>query len=214
MKRKGLILASILIMMFYVNSFAQEQQDENWRDYEVSINAGMSMPSGALKDWYDSLGAKSGMNVGISGGRYLNAKTCLGVYFSLIQFPIENKDFALHYNLYDIGAYAKYAFADESNFEPYVKMKLGADFAKFATWVGPNKTTLRELSYGAGLTLGVAAGAMYYTSDVGGLFVELGYNMAKLKDNEVEYGNVYYKLQDDVSHLDVKAGITVFFGKE
>jgi hypothetical protein len=216
MIKKVSILTSLLALIFSSAVWAQDtteaETEEAWRTYEVTASFGISMPSGPLKDWGDSLGAKTGINFGGSGGYYLNDKVCLGVYFSYVQFPMEIYD--LHYNLYDVGGYAKYTFPGESNLEPYLKLKAGADFAKFPTWVGENRTRLREISYGASLTMGLYVGALYYTSDYGGIYLELGYNYAKLKDNEAEYMGEYYKLGDNGSHLDIRAGMTVFFGPE
>lgn len=212
MKRKGLILTSILILTLSINSHAQDKAEKAWRKFEVTMTGGVSIPVGALKNWYDSVGAKSTFNFGGSGGYFFNDHICLGGYFSYVQFPIDKYD--LNYKLYDVGAYAKYAFTGESNFEPYLKLKAGADFAKFATWVGPNKTQLHEISYGAGLTMAIYGGALYYTSDYSGIFLEAGYNFAKLKDIGVEYAGEDYKFRDNVGYLDIRAGITVFFGPE
>ncbi len=216
MKRKGLICASILIFALSINSRAQDstqnKQEDSWRKYEVSVTGGLSMPSGSLKNWNDSMGAKTGFDVGGSGGYFINDRISVGGYFSYVQFPMEK--YKLHYKFYDIGGYAKYAFTGDSKLEPYLKVKAGVEFAKFATWIGPNGTRLRELSYGAGLAMAIFAGAVYYTSDYGGVFVEAGYNFAKLKNNSVENGGVKYHLKDNINYLNIRAGLSVFFGPE
>jgi len=212
MKRKGLMLTAILLIALSINSHAQDKTEKAWRNFEVTLTGGASMPSGSLKNWNDSMGAKSAFNFGGSGGYFFNDRVCLGGYFSYVQFSMDK--YSLHYKLYDIGAYAKYAFTGESKFEPYLKLKAGADFAKFATWAGPNKSRLHEISYGAGLTMAIHAGALYYTSDYGGIFLEAGYNFAKLKDKRVEYAGENYKFKDNISYVDIKAGLTVFFGPE
>jgi len=216
MKRKGIILTSAFIFALSISLHAQtdsmSQSEEGWRKYEVSVNGGLSLPSGALKTWNDSLGAKTGLNFGANGGYFFNDKICLGGYFTYTQFPM--KLYKLHYKLYSVGAYAKYAFTGHTHFEPYIKIRAGADFAKLATWIGPNAARLRELSYGAGLNLAAYIGSLYYTSDFGGIFLEAGYNFARLKNNSVENGGVKYKLQDNINYIDVKAGINVFFGPE
>jgi len=211
MKKTGLLFTSILVLAFAITAFAQEEEAD-WRNFEFTAHSGITLPTGSLKTWNDSLGAKTGLNFGGSGGLYFNEKFCLGAYFNYTQSPMNL--YNLHYKQYDMGAYAKYAFVGESNFEPYVKLSAGLDFAKFATWVDPANNRLREVSYDGGLAFGAYAGFLFYTSDYGGIFAEAGYHLANLKDNPGEHAGKEYYFKDNLKYLDIKVGVMVFFGPE
>jgi hypothetical protein len=211
MKKSSLLLVSFLILILAASAFAQEKE-ANWRHFEFSVIGGLSLPNSALKNWNDSMGANTGYLGGISSGLYFNEKLCLGAYFTYSQYSMEKYD--LKYKLHDVGLYLKYAFVGESNLEPYVKVSAGANMAKFATWIAPGNDRLRELSYGAGLSLGLYAGAMYYTSDNGGIFIEGSYHYSGLKDCMSEHKGIDYILGDNLSSFDIRGGVTVFFGPE
>ena len=119
-----------------------------------------------------------------------------------------------NYKMYDVGLYGKYAFTGESSFEPYIKISAGINFAKYATWVGDMKTTLRELSYDPAFSGAGYLGASLYTSDYGALFMEVGYHMDMLKGSPVEHGDEIYSFQMDINYIEVRAGVVVFFGPE
>lgn len=222
MKKAGLFFAFIMIMALSLPALAQEpgtaaaeptdQEEANWRSFEVATYGGLMLPSGALKTWNDSMGAKTGVNFGASSALYFNEKLCLGAYFTYHQNPM--KLYNLHYKLYDLGLYAKYAFAGESDFEPYVKVSGGAVFAKYPTWVGDAKARLREVSYSPVFGAGFHAGLLYYTSEYGGLFLEGSYHMVMLKDVSGDHSGVKYYLKDNIHYLELNAGIMVFFGSE
>jgi hypothetical protein len=209
MKKSCLLLVFLLILITALSAFAQEQE-ANWRNFEVSVISGLSIPTGTLKTWNDSMGAKTGFPVGFSGGYYFNEKLCLGAYFTYTRYGMKLYD--MHYIVHDGGLYLKYAFVGESNIEPYVKLSAGAAIVNFPTWIAPYAARLRELSYDPGLSLGVNAGLLYYTSDFGGLYVEGSYHYAAIKDHESTHKDIKYYLEDNLSYFDVRAGITVFFG--
>jgi hypothetical protein len=217
MKKSTLLCVLTFILIFAVNIFAQDdEEDEKWRNWEVSMFGGLTMPSGF--DWYDSLKAKTGLNFGISGGYYFSNKLCFGLYFNYTQMAPEEPGSLdlrdLHYKMYDAGLYGKYAFAGESNFEPYIKLSAGANFPKFMTWVGPTRTRMREISYDPGLSAAGYLGAIYYTSDYGGIFLELGYHYDLIQYDEATFDDVTYVVPDDVNYIQINAGVTVFFGPE
>ncbi len=211
MKKSILLFTTVLVLLLSVAALAQKEEGK-WRNFEFSAFGALSVPTGALKNWNDSMGAKTGFELGGTGGYYLNEKVCLGVYFTYNQFPM--KLYTLHYKLYEVGGYFKYTFIGESNFEPYVKVTAGADFAKFPTWVGEDKTRLREISYKPGFAAGIGAGLLWYSSDFGGLFLEAGYHFAPLKSVKADYQDVSYPLGKNVGYMDIRFGVNVFFGPE
>ncbi len=208
------ILAMFLIFAAAVN--AQDEEEEKWRDFEVSMNFGLTMPSNI--DWYDTLAAKTGIHFGMSGGYYMSERFCLGSYFNYSQMaPEELSSFDIadqKYKMYNVGMYAKYAFSGESNFEPYIKATAGINFAKFATWVGPFRTILREISYDPAFSGGAYLGASYYTSDYGAIFLEVGYHIDKLKNTPAIYGGETFPFPEDLKYLELNVGVVVFFGPE
>ncbi len=211
MNKKSALLALLLLLALALSAFSQDDE-EKWRNFEVEVYGGLSVPSGTLSDWNDSLGAKTGYNMGLAGAYYFTEKICAGTYFTYTQFNI--KDYTLSYRLYDGGLYGKYCFVGESNFEPYVKLTGGVVWPKFATWIGDDKNILRELSYDPALNFGLNIGMLYYTSDFGSIFVELGYNYDLLKDSQSDYAHDNFKLPDNANYINVRAGLTVFFGPE
>lgn len=216
MKKSALFFILLMVLIFSANLYAQEEEEEKWRNFEVSMYGGLTMSSNI--DWYDSLAAKTGLHFGGTGGYYFTDKICLGVYFTYSQMGLE-EPYGLdlrsqNYKMYNIGLYGKYAFSGESNLEPYIKLSAGANFPKFATWVGEFRTRMRELSYDPGFSGGGYLGLMYYTSDYGAIFIEAGYHMDLLQYNEGTYDEVTYVIPEDVKYAEVRAGVVVFFGPE
>ena len=213
MRKSQIFIALALVLALSVMAMAQEdEEEERWRSFEVTLIGGGSLPMGDFKDWSDTLGANLGYMVGLSGGYYFTDRISAGAYFTYSRHGID--DYDLGYKLYDIGMYCKYAFAGESNWEPYVKFSAGALIPKFATWVTPDHNLLRELSYDPAISLGLSAGILYYTSDFGGLYLELGYHNDLTEDVTGEYAGEIIKLQSTVNYLQIKAGVSVFFGPE
>ncbi len=217
MKKTALIFVLAIFLGFSTVAIAQEEEETgNWRNFEVSMYGGLTLPSNI--DWYDTLAAENGLHFGGSGGYYFNERICLGAYFTYSQMALpELADVDvtdMNYKMYDIGIYGKYAFVGESNFEPYVRLSAGANFAKFATWVGPDRRRLREVSYDPGLSAAGYLGAMYYTSDYGAIFAELGYHMDFLQYDEGTFQDITYSIPDDVKYAEVRVGVVVFFGPE
>lgn len=216
MKQTSVLFILAMFLIFSSAAIAQDEEDENWRSFEVSIHAGLTMPSNI--DWYDSLAAKNGMHFGAAGGYYLNERFCVGTYFTYSQMsPEEASSFNIgdqKYKMYDVGLYGKYAFTGESNFEPYIKISAGINFAKYATWVGDARTTLREISFDPAFSGAGYLGLSYYTSDYGAIFLELGYHLDMLKDSPAIYKDVSYPFPEDIKYLEIRGGVIVFFGPE
>lgn len=220
MKKSSVLILLAMFLIFSSVVVAQdEEEEEQWRNFEVGMNIGLTTSSNI--DWYDSLKAKTGANYGAHGGMYISEDFCLGAYFTYAQMsPEELVGFSiadLKYKMYKVGLYGKYAFSGESNFEPYIKVSAGINFAKFATWVGPtvaSRTTLREISYDPAFSGAATLGISYYTSDYGALFLEASYHLDKLKNTPAEHGQIIFPFPEDLTYIEIKAGIVVFFGPE
>lgn len=214
MKRTKLFLILFAVLALAAISYAQneEKTEEKWRNFEFSAVGGLSIPTGDLKNWNDSMGAKTGIEFGGSGGYYFTDKFCLGTYFSYTQHSMELYD--LHYKTYDVGSYVKYAFTGESNFEPYLKVMAGVNFIKFPTWVTSSANRLREVSYNGGISAALGMGLLYYTSDNGGVFLEASFHHTAGKDNKGTHLSEEYYLKDNFNYLQIRGGLTVFFGPE
>jgi len=209
-------LTVIFILSLAVLVHAEDE--EKWRNFEVTLDAGLTIPSGSITDWYDSLGAKSGFGIGGSGGYYFNNSVCMGIYFSYnrlgMEEPASEGTWERKFQTYDFGAYAKYALVGETNFEPYVKFSAGMIWPKFPTWVGEDANRLREQSYDPGVSLAGYIGMLYYTSDYGGIFLEVGYHNDFVDGVEADYHGLIYQINDNLNYLQIKGGVTVFFGPE
>ncbi len=216
MKTTSVLFILAMFMIFSSAVVAQDEEEGKWRNFEVNMHAGLTMPSNI--DWYDSLAAKTGTNFGISGGYYITEGLCVGSYFSYSQMALEEvTSFSVadqKYKMYKVGLYGKYAFTGESNFEPYVKVSVGINFAKFATWVGDARTILREISYDPAFSSGGYLGFSYYTSEYGALFFEVGYHIDKLKNTPAEFAGVSFPFPEDIKYLELKTGVVVFFGSD
>ncbi|MCX6826910.1 MAG: outer membrane beta-barrel protein [candidate division Zixibacteria bacterium] len=209
MKKSGLSFVVILLLLFAVSAVAQTNEEEKnakWRNFEVTVLGGMAIPTSSLKNWNDSLGAKTGLNFGGYGGYYLNDRVSIGTYFTYSQYSM--KLYRLHYKLYDIGTYLKYDFVGKSSFEPYIRISAGGVFAKFATWVDSTGKRLREVSFRPGLSLGATAGLLYYTFDFGGLFIEGTYHHAFLENSKGTHAGIDYDFKKNLDYIDIRAGIT------
>lgn len=220
MKNFRVLLILGLVVLFAGSLYAQdEEESEKWRNFEVAIRAGLDFPMSDLKDWNDSMGAKTGMNYGLSGGYYITNRICFGAYFNYSSFGLEEPNSLIdvsqmHYKMYKFGGYLKYAFTGESYWEPFVKLRLGANFAKFATWIGQDRNQLREVSYDPEVSGGLDVGLLYYTSDFGGLYLQASYNYERLENTVGDSFDVEYSLPYNASYFSINTGITVFFGPQ
>jgi len=218
MNLRGLLISAILLLALSISAFAQDEDDDDykWRNFELNIVGGLSLPSGSTSDWYDSLGAQTGFNVGISSAYFLTNKLGIGAYFTYSRFGVDDATVEndLSHQLYDAGLYFKYAFTGESSFEPYVRLNAGVLFPKLATWVGDDKNQLRELSYDPALSLGLYLGILYYTSDYGGVYLEAGYHNDITDGIKGEYASEEMNFNDNTNYIEVRAGISVYFGPE
>ena len=86
---------------------------------------------------------------------------------------------------------------------------------KFSTLVSDNgEQKYRELGYKPALSLGGGVGAFYYTSDYSGFFVEANLSEGFTKNVSKTFQDTEYKFGENITVLDFRAGIQVFFGKK
>lgn len=217
MKNLSILLGLFLILALQVTAFAQDDEDEARDILEISMYGGTGIPAGGLSDWNDTLGAKVGWQIGIDAGYFLTPEIVIGINFAYYQMEIDNDNPSLTQNhrFYNPQAYLKYYFFSESNFAPYVKGLVGLYNPKFSTPVtDPDGTNVRyrELSYSPALSVGAAAGLFYYTSYYSGLFVEAGFQHAFSESSDKTYLDNNYEFGENISLIDVHAGIIVYFG--
>ena len=212
---RGLIVLSLCLMPVF--GWAQDETVAGDEKDVVEVNAGFgfALPMGGIKDWNDTLGAKTGPCGTFHIGYFLSSNLVLGATFMFDQFGIDSNDPNLtqHHRLYYPGLYLKYHFFGSSDLVPFVEANAGADFVKFSTHVYDNgEPKYRELGYKPGFGLGLAAGVHYYTSDLGGLFLQAGYHQGFTKNLTKSYGGNEYTFGENLSMLTLTAGIQVFFG--
>lgn len=212
MEKLKLFFALFCILILALPASAQEEE-EKWRNFEVSLVSGLSMPTGDLKEWKDTLGAKTDIHFNLQGGYFFSEKLAVGMYFNFTDYDIDD-DYGVGFKMYDAGLYTKYAFSNESYFEPFLKISGGMLWPKYPTWVTPTQKSLRELSYDPGFTFAAYFGLLYYTSEFGGIFLEVGYHNDFLDGSEATYHDESYTIDINASYLEINAGINVFFGPE
>ena len=219
MKLLSFVLGLVLIVGLTLSARAQDDVGEERDILEVAISGGVFIPSGGVADFSDSLGAKTGWQIGFDFGYFLRPEWVIGVNFTYAQMGIDSPDPAVtqHHRLYNPMAYVTYYFWGEGNLVPYLKGKAGFYNAKFSTAVTNGDGTnlrYRELSYDPALAIGGGAGVFYYTSDYSGLFLEATYQTAFTKDVSKDLGGIVYTFGESTSIIDIHAGIRVFFGSD
>lgn len=210
------MLTLVFLLLFSLTAVAQDYEEEERDILEFSVFGGGAIPGSTISDWMDTLGAKTGFDLGFDFGYFLKSNLVLGLNFTYSQFSIDadNEAKSLHHRLYNPAVYLKYYFfGDNSDFAPYLKGHVGVDNPKFTTFIGNvGLPRYRELSYSPAFAFGGGAGLLYYTSYYSGLFVEVNYHRALSKDVTKTYEGMEYKFGENISLIDVHAGIVVFFG--
>lgn len=214
----------MVVMAVILSAGAAVAQDEGSEevvkdDIEVSIYGGLGVPSGGITNFEDSLGAKSGVLVGGGIGYFPTRSLVIGLGVTYTQFGIESNANlgGQDHRLISPHIYGKYYFFGGSDLVPYIKGSLGVDIANFSSRVYDNGTArfvFRQLSYEPALAWQVSAGLHYYTFDYGGIFLEAGYHGAVSSDAIVDYQDVRIPFGESIGQIDIRAGITVFFGSE
>lgn len=213
--RKLALIIGLVTFVAWSTGFAQETEEKDF--LEATIHGGLASPTGAVTNWSDTLGAKSGFLAGVEVGYFLTPSIVLGVDLSYYQLGIDATDAASdrHHRYYNIALYGKYYFFSESRFAPYLKAQAGVDNAKFTTSVRDNNggdPKYRDMSYDPAFAIGAAAGAFYYTSDVSGFYVEAGLHQGFTKNAKGTYQASSYKFGESTSMFELRGGIALFFG--
>jgi hypothetical protein len=218
MRKWSWLLGTVVLLGLALNVTAQEEIE--YRDIaEVSVYGGLALPAQGISDFRDTLGAKTGWEVGLSAGLFVTPDFVVGLDFTYSQYSIDtdNDLITLDHRFYNPMLYAKYYFFGESDFVPYLKASAGLFLPKFTTPVMDDDGTnlrLRELSYGPGLSVGGAAGIMMYVHDYGGLFLEASYQQAFTEDADKTLGANTYVFGENTGLVNIQFGISAFFGNE
>ncbi len=218
--KKLVIVTSALLLVFSAFGTSALAQDEAVEKDVAEINfiGGLSLPTGDSKNFGDSLGAKTGYQIGIDIGYFATLNLVTGFNFTFSQYGIDNSPTdtraeGLKHRVYSPNAYVKYYLNTQANLQPYVRGSVGIAFPKFTTFVtNPNGDRYRQISYDPAFCYGVGAGAFYYTADYGGLFLEADYMRASTKNVKADYEGNSYKFGSDLSFFDVRAGIRIVIG--
>ena len=217
MRKLTALLVILALSAFSTSILAADEPTTDEKDVlEVNIFGGLSMPMSDLKNWHDTLGAKTGLNAGLHVGCFLTPNIVLGATFSYNQYGINNSSTLLekqHHRIYSPAVYVKYHFFGTSSFVPFVEASAGADFVKFSTLVtDEGSLKYRELGYKPAFAFGIAAGVFLYTSDFSGFFVQAGYHGSSTKNAWKDYQNTRYYFGKGTSQFYVNAGIQAMFG--
>jgi hypothetical protein len=210
------IFAVLVALALPLAALAQTDQEKDV--LEVGVSGGLSIPAGGASSFQDSLGGKVGFNVAVDCGYFLTPDLTLGGAIAFHQLgvkQISSIDNNQHNRVYVPTVYLKYHFFGNSNFVPYVKANVGAIFMKYSTLVEDHGNwKFREIGYHPGLAMGLGGGAFYYTSDYSGIFLEANFLEGFTKSVSHEYGGKTYSFGKNVTMLDIRAGIQVFFGSK
>ena len=206
-------LTLVFLLLCSLTAVAQTYEEEERDILELSLYGGLGIPSGGLTDWQDSLGAKTGWQIGIDFGYFLTPDMVLGISFTYLQFEIDTDTDAqlLNHRFYNPALYLKYYFFSEGNLAPYLKGHIGIDNAKFTTFVD-DPPRYRELSYDPAFAFGFGGGVHYYTSVYSGIYLELDYHQAMTEKSKKDFSGTTYTFGTNSSLINIRAGINIFFG--
>ena len=219
MKRVHLMLVFLLLTVLVGQAIAQNEEEEQRDILEISIDGGLSIPTGDLSNCKDTLGAKVGFSLGLEAGYFVTPNFVAGLNFIYGQYTIDTNSPAksLHHRLYDPSLYLTYYFFGQSSFVPYLKAQFGLDNPKFATVVtdtnGVQPTVFRELSYDPALSLSGSIGMLVYTSDFSGLFLEASYHHAFSDNITGSFQGTDYSFGVNNNLIEIRFGVRAFFGK-
>ncbi len=222
MKKSVILLTALLLLMLNFTVMAQDEEEEWARDVlELSFFGGVDGPTSDMLEWSDSLGAKTGYNMGVDIGYFVSNPLVAGISFRYAQYSIAawDSDEAakdMKHRIYNPQVYAKYYLMPYSSYSPYVKANVGLTFNKFTTYVDSDgdgaNDRYRQLSYKPSFSYGIGAGGFIYTADYGGLFIEGNYHIVKSADAEHEYEGTTYVFGDDLKIWEIHAGLRILIG--
>ena len=213
MKKLSVLLAVIFLLSFNLTAIAQDEEEE--RDLlEISLVGGLGMPVGGIADAHDNIpGAKLGYGFGIGLGYFVRSNVVMGVDFRITEFPADATDEAdgTKHRLFNPNVFMKYYLVGESNWEPYLKLHIGVENAKF-TALHSNPRAYGATSYDPSLAFGIGGGLFYYSADYSGLYLEAEYHHANTSDAECEYATETLVFGENLSVLSIRAGIRLIVG--
>lgn len=217
MKTKSILL--MILTIFFAFSFSTSAQEEESRDIlEVLFKGGLAIPDGGITNWNNDVNAKTGWNVGLDIGYFLNENVVFGFRFMYQQMNI-NTDMLIdnslqnsRHRLYSPNLYIKYIKITDSRWEPFVSGHLGVENAKFTSEVVNDKQNrYRALSYGPALSYGLTAGMFYWNSDYSGLFIEGTFHGASTNSSTASYIGNDYSFDTNLRTFDINIGIRFLF---
>ncbi len=181
--------------------------------FEVSLGGGLAIPTGGFSNYWDSLGAKSGYELDLSGGYFLTPNLSIGLAFELAQFTIDNPINPQHYRLYTLGLYGKYFSGLDSKVSPYLRVQSGITIPNFSAPLAANPgKAFHESQFSPAFDALIGLGARISTSDGGGIFLEASYRFTKLGGNTSSFESETLVLPGDVSHIQLTIGFGFDFG--
>lgn len=213
--KRLLQIAFPLVLLTSAITSAQDQEGYVKDLMEVNFFGGGGVPSGEIKDFSDTVGAKTGYNLGLDAGFFITQSWVAGLNFTYTEFKIDDGANApgLHHKLYSPNLYLKYYFTGQSDFVPYLKAQGGLAMPKFTTLVGNvGGKRYREMSYDPVFAYGAGAGLFVFTTDFSGIFAEVNYLRAASIDSKATYQGTDYTFNSDLDLIDIHAGIRILIG--
>lgn len=216
MKKLSVAALLLLLMMSYPVA-AQDEDDEERDVLEIGITGGIGIPGDGITEWTDgqnNLNAETGWAFGLDVGYFISPSFVTGFNFTYQQLNVDNDAVgSTKHRLYNPNLYAKYIFSSETNLEPYVKVHVGIENAKFTTFVlNDNQNRFRAISYDPALAFGFSVGTFYFTSDYSGLFFDVQYHRALTGNVEATYSDVVYPFRNNLTIWNLNLGIRVLVG--
>lgn len=221
MKKTVILISALILLMLSVSAMAQEEdeyEDIESDILEINLFGGVDGPTGDMLEWSDSLGAKTGYNIGFDLGYFLKDPLVFGLGFRFAEYSIavyEGDEAAadLKHRSYNPNLYLKYYLMPTANFSPYVRADAGLTFLKFTTMVtNVNGDRYRQIAYDPAFSFSFGGGVFLYTSDYGGFFVEGNYHRVAASEVDAEYEGGTYVFGDNLSSWDVHAGVRILIG--
>lgn len=218
MKKLSVAALMLLLLMAYPAA-AQDEEDEEHDVIEIGFMGGLGIPAGGITDWTDgqnSLNAQTGWSLGLDVGYFVTPSFVTGFNFTYQQLNVDNDEAgSTFHRLYNPNLYAKYIFPSETNLEPYVKVHVGVENAKFTTFVkNSNQDRFRAISYDPAFAFGFSIGTFYFTSDYSGLFFDVQYHRALTNNVGATYADFDYQFRKNLTTWNLNIGIRVLVGSE
>ncbi len=181
--------------------------------FEGSIGAGFAIPSGGFSNYYDTLGANTGLELDFSGGYFVTPNLSLGVAFEYAQFSVDNPNNPQHYRFYTFGVYGKYFTGLDSKVSPYLRVQGGLTIPNFSaplTMSPPD--TFAETQFEVGFDGLIGVGARISTSSKSGIYLEADYHFKQISGATGNFGDEILTLPGDAAYIQLNMGIGFDFG--